>query len=219
MSESRIYKTEEEQLEALAAKFPPECHKQRKESGKTFTYLEHTVVAERLREVLGAGLVIRTGKVIHNPAISITESVMGYVDMEVIIEATFVSGRTMIVSGWGESDVLSTKPLSEESLEEGKKRQRANQPFKTAFSDGLKVAATRLGVGAYLYDKDGMEKELEEEKKKAQERAKFTCQECSGEITPGELDGVNHPTAEAFMNAARVKYRRRLCKACCAQRG
>lgn len=213
------YTTDQEQLEALAAPFPPECHKQREESGKTFTYLEHTVVAERLREVLGTGLTIRTGQVIHNPTITVNDQIYGYVDMEVIIEATFVSGRKMTVSGWGESDILATKPLDEDALERGKKRGRANQPWKSAFSDGLKVAATRLGVGAYLYDKEGMEKEMEKQKEAERERARLTCQECEGLITAGVLDGINYDTPDGFMDAARKKYRRRLCPACAKKRG
>lgn len=215
----RSFQTDEEQLAALAAPFPPECHKQREEGGKIFTYLEHTVVAERLREVLGTGFNVRTGRVIHNPGIGLNDPTYGYVDMEVIIDATFVSGRTMTVSGWGESDVVATKQLDEDKLAQGKKRGRANQPFKSAFSDGLKVAATRLGVGAYLYDKDGIEKELKEQKEKKRERARLTCQECEGEITGGTLDGITHATGDAFMEAARKKYRRRLCPTCAAKRG
>ena len=215
---NKQFATDEEQLAALAAHFPPECHKQREEGGKTFTYLEHTTVAERLREVLGTGLNVTYGKVIHNPAITVNDPIYGYVDMECIIQATFVSGRTMTVSGWGESDVVATRQLDEDAIEKGKKRGRANQPFKTAASDSLKVAATRLGVGAYLYDKDSMEKQMEEEKEKAAQKAKFTCQECQGEIVAGVLAGVTYDTPDAFMEAARKTYRRRLCPTCAKKR-
>jgi hypothetical protein len=215
---SERFKTDEEQLAALAAPFPPECHKQREEAGKKFTYLEHTTVVARLREVLGTGVSISTGTVIHNPNINLNDALYGYVDMEVVIEAIFVSGRKVVVSGWGESDVLATKQLDDDAVEKGKKRGRANQPFKSAFSDGLKVAAARLGVGAYLYDKEGMEKQMEEEKEKARQKALFTCQECQGEITPGSIAGVAYDTPEAFMEAARKTYRRRLCPTCAAKR-
>lgn len=215
------YTTDEEQLDALEAKFPPEMHKTREESNKVFTYLEHTTVAERLRDVLGTGLSITTGQVLHDPSITLTDPVMGYVDMEVIIRAEFVSGRTMTVSGWGSGDVLSTRPLDNEKILEGKKRSRAGEPCKTAFSDGLKVAATRLGVGAYLYSDEG-KSEIMAESKKAEEatRAKkaLTCQLCEAEIVAGTLDGVVLDAAE-YMNAARKKYKKRLCAACVAKAG
>ena len=220
MSEIALkYKTDQEQLDALAAPFPPECHKQREEAGKTFTYLEHTVVMDRLREVLGTGVDVLYEDVIHNPNISLNDPIYGYVEMKCVIKATFVSGRTMTVSGWGESDVVATKALDEEAIEKGKKRGRANSPFKTAASDALKVAATRLGVGSYLYDKDGIEKELKEQKEKQRERARLTCQECEGEIEGGTLDGITHASGEEFMEAARKKYKRRLCPSCAAKRG
>ena len=213
--------TDAEQLAALATTFPASVVKSRTQGGKEFTYLEHTTVVDRLRDVLGTGLSIATGQVIHYPSLGLESGVLGYVDMEVIITATFSSGKVMTVSGWGEADVLATRPLSTEAMDEGKKRGRANQPFKSAFSDGVKVAATRLGVGAYLYSEEGRAEAAADAKKAEdakRETAKFTCQECEGAIEGGVLDGVHHLLPESVLNATRLKFHRRLCLACAAKR-
>jgi len=215
------FTTDAEQLAALAAPFPPDCHKQRDEAGKTFTYLEHTSVAQRLRDVLGTGLNITTGQVIHRPDISLNDPVYGYVDLEVVIEATFVSGQKMMVAGWGEADVVATKQLTPEQVEQGKKRGRAGSPFKSAFSDGLKVAATRLGVGAYLYSeegREGIEQAQKAQKEADQQRALLTCQECSNPIQAGEFNGVIYGDPVEFVNAVRKVHRRRLCLTCVQRR-
>jgi len=217
----QTYTTDVEQLAALATTFPASVVKTRAQGGKEFTYLEHTAVVDRLRDVLGTGLSIATGQVIHYPSLGLDSSILGYVDMEVIITATFTSGKVMTVSGWGEADVLATRPLSVEAADDGKKRGRANQPFKSAFSDGVKVAATRLGVGAYLYSEEGRAEAASEAKKAEEmkrERAKFTCQECEGAIEGGVLDGVSHLSPESFLNATRLKFRRRLCLDCAVKR-
>jgi hypothetical protein len=213
--------TDAEQIAALAAAFPVSVVKSRSQGGKEFTYLEHTTVVDRLREVLGTGLSIQTGQVIHHPALGLDSSILGYVDMEVVITATFTSGKVVTVSGWGEADVLSTRPLSAEAMEEGKKRGRANQPFKSAFSDGVKVAATRLGVGAYLYSEEGRAEVAAEAKKTEEDKrgkALLTCQECSNPIQGGSFKGVTYDDPMQFMEAVRKIHHRRLCDPCVQRR-
>lgn len=196
-----IYNTDKEQLEALRVPFPITEVRTREQGGATLNYYEAYTVQQRLLDVLGTGLSIRTGQVIA------TDS---NVNIETILDIEWVSGRRSTVSGWGSADILMSKS--------GK---IANDPYKTAATDSIKVAASKLGVAGELYDskyREGLKPRLAALEAAEAERAFLTCQECSGEIQAGDVrktDGSTLTlTAKEVATSTRKKFGRRLCIGC-----
>ncbi len=60
-----------------------------------------------------------------------------------------------------------------------------NDPYKSAATDSIKVAATKLGVAAELYDskyREGLSVRLRELEDQEAEKAFLKCQGCGSEI-------------------------------------
>lgn len=199
--EQTRFTTDTEQLEALRVPFPVSEVKTRDQGGAVLHYYEAYAIQQRLLDVLGTGLNIRTGQVIA------TES---NVNVETILEIEWASGRRTTISGWGSSDILL-----------GKNGRLANDPYKTAATDSIKVAASKLGVAAELYDskyRDGLAAKLKEQEDREAERAFLTCQDCAGEIRGGarkNADGNELAlSAKQVATSTRKQLGRRLCIPC-----
>lgn len=189
------------QLEALRVPFPAGEVRQRDQGGTTLHYYEAFTIQQRLLDVLGTGLSIKTGQVIA------TDS---NVNIETILTIEWASGRTSTVSGWGSADILR-----------GKNDKIVNDPYKTAATDSIKVAASKLGVAAELYDskyREGLASRLKLVEQEESERAFLTCQGCGGEIKDGtttKADGtIMELTAKRVATSTRQKFGKRLCIAC-----
>ena len=126
------YLTDAEQLAALRVPFSITEVRTREQGGSTLNYYEAFTVQQRLLDVLGTGLSVRTVQVIVANSI---------VNTEVVLDIEWASGRKTTTSGWGSSDILT-----------GKNGKIVNDPYKTAATDGIKVAASKLGVAGELYD-------------------------------------------------------------------
>ena len=195
------YQSDDEQLAALRVPFPVSEVKTREQGGATLNYYEAHTIQQRLLDVLGTGLSIKTKNVV---------ATVSAVNIETVLEITWVSGKTSRVSGWGSSDILLRS--------NGKV---ANDPYKSAATDSIKVAASKLGVAAELYDSDYRERlaAMLKAQGEAEARREFlTCQGCHGEIRGGErrrTDGsVVEMTAEGVANATRKRFGLRYCIPC-----
>ena len=201
-----LYLTDVDQLAALVVPFPITEIKTRDQGGTNLKYYEAHTIQQRLLDVLGTGLSIKTGQVIA------TES---NVNMETILEVAWASGKLTITSGWGSADILI-----------GKTGKIVNDPYKTAATDSIKVAASKLGVAQELYDskyREGLAVRLKELEDQEAEKALLTCQGCQGEITGGSFvkaDGsVLTLTAKEVAISTRKKFTRRFCMVCAGQEG
>jgi hypothetical protein len=196
------FTSDDEQLAALRVTFPINEIRSRDQGGSTLYYLEAYAIQQRLLDVLGAGLTIRTGQVIT------TENI---VNTEIILDIDWVSGRKSSISGWGSADVLVSQ----------KTGKTVNDPYKAAATDGIKVAASKLGVAGELYDskyREGLKVRVETMEHEEAERAFLTCQECTGEIRGGTVSGKNGKlvtmTSKEVAVSTRKKWGRRLCIGC-----
>jgi hypothetical protein len=196
-----IFSTDAEQLVALRVPFPISEIKTRSQGTAELNYYEAYVIQQRLLDVLGTGLSIRTGQVIA------TES---NVNTETILEIVWASGRKTVTSGWGSSDILL-----------GKSGKIVNDPYKTAATDSIKVAASKLGVASELYDskyREGLAVRLKAQEVLDEAKEFLTCQECEGPITGGNLtksDGtVMELDAKKVATSTRLKFGKRLCMCC-----
>lgn len=214
------YSTAEDQLTALREKFPPEDICVREENNLKLYYLEWSTVQNRLLDVMGVGgFDIEVGRVF----VSKTR-----VDVECILTLRFMDGSKQRLTGFGSSELLFLKADKELPLED---RRWASESYKAAQSDGFKVAASKVGVGLYLYNKDDRtelekavkaaiterETRVAEEKKQATISAITTCMRCKGQITAGDFNGVHYDDPVEFAKATRVKFHERLCSSCVEQ--
>lgn len=194
------YKTDAAQLDALRVPFPVSEVRTREQGGTTLNYYEAYTIQQRLLDVLGTGLSIKTGQVIA------TDS---NVNVETILEIEWVSGRRTVTSGWGSADILR-----------GKNDKIVNDPYKTAATDSIKVAASKLGVAAELYDskyREGLEAQLKVLEEQETERLLLTCQVCNGEIKAGTKKKSDGTVLELAAKKVALSTRQRFGKRCCIE--
>lgn len=199
------YTTDADQLAALRAPFPVSEVKTREQGGATLHYYEAATIQQRLLDVLGTGLSIRTNNVITTEC---------NVNIETVLDIEWVSGRKSSVSGWGSADILMSKS-----------GRIANDPYKAAATDSIKVAASKLGVAGELYDskyRETLAARLKAEQEAEANRAFLTCQECNGTINGGKVMGANgnevELTAQQVALSTRKKFGERLCIGCAEKR-
>ena len=197
------YQTKQEQLQALCLPFPVEEVRTREEGGTTLHYYESSTIMKRLNEVMGGAISIESGRIEQYVA----DGKPRRIDMEVIVSLNWIDGTTSRLTGWGSSDIQYSK----------KDEWRIVSDYmKVAHTDGIKVALSKIGVGAELYDstyRAAMVAKKEQVDKNARENAMFTCQECQGVITDG-LIGKNFETREGVVQRTRAKFKKRLCIPC-----
>ena len=197
MQTTTTYNSDAEQLVALRVPFPVDQVKEREENGKIFDYYEHNLIQNRLLDVFGGKFSMTTG------ATSVdTEN--NFVHVEVILEVEWISGGKTRHSGWGSAAI-----------------QKKGNHFKSAYSDALKVAATKLGCGLELYDdnyRESIKPQKAEIQRKRDERALLTCQGCGGVIAEGtrtKPDGtIQELTAKQVATSTRQKFGKRFCLSC-----
>jgi hypothetical protein len=196
-----VFKSDAEQLAALRVPFPISEIRTREQGGATLHYFEAYVIQQRLLDVLGTGLSIKTVQVIADDS---------NVNVETILEIEWASGKKTVTSGWGSADILISK--------NGKV---VNDPYKAAATDSIKVAASKLGVAGELYDskyREELKARLEQLEKEEGEKSFLTCQECGGVINSGTIkkkDGSPLDlTANQVATSTRKKFGRRLCIGC-----
>lgn len=214
------FKDKAEQLAALREDFDPAEIQVREENGIKLHYLEWSTVQNRLLDVLGAGGFDITVKDVFERKTRI--------DTLVELTVRWIDGSHNTVSGFGSSDILYLKADKELPFDE---RRWASDSYKSSFSDASKVAASKLGVGLYLYSKTDRE-ELEaavksahaeetqrkaEEKKQAQGAAMTTCMKCKNQIVPGEFEGKKYDDPVVLMKAIRAKTGKRICLNCAGE--
>jgi hypothetical protein len=197
------YQNKHDQLAALSAPFKPEDVRQREQGGQMLNYYESSTIMKRLLDVMGTGYSIESGRVRdHAP-----DGKLRRVDMEVIVTLQWVDGTMSKLTGWGSSDVQYSKKDPENIVSDF---------MKSALTDGIKVALSKIGVGSELYDSN-YRKKLETDKAKAEqearEKAMFTCQGCQGEITGGIVGGKTL-SREELVQQTRIKFKKRLCIEC-----
>ena len=191
-----FFKSDTEQLAALRVPFPIIEVRTREQGSATLHYFEAYVIQQRLLDVLGTGLSIRTVQVIANDANIIIETVL---------EIEWASGKKTVTSGCGSADILR-----------GKNGKVANDPYKSAATDSIKVAASKLGVAGELYDSkyhEGLTARIALLEKEEGEKSFLTCQECNGTINGGTIkkkDGSPlDMTAKDVAKSTRKKFGRR----------
>jgi hypothetical protein len=127
----------------LAAKFPADAHKTRKQGGRDLTYVTGEMVIGRLNGVLGFDWSFR---VVNQGSTEIEAWVLGE------LTAT-VDGVTFTRQQYGNQDL-------------SRGQHPTSDLFKSAATDALKKCATTIGVGLYLYDEDER-REVEAEMRQA----------------------------------------------------
>lgn len=132
---SFTYTTAAEQLTALREKFDPTLIKTREQAGQTMSYFPSHVIHNRLLDVLGTGLSMTSEHVIT------TED---RIDMQVRLSITWVDGTLSRVDGWGSADIMRSKAT----------QKITSDSYKVAYTDALKICASKLGCALELYDKD-----------------------------------------------------------------
>jgi len=197
------YQNKQDQLAALSAPFKPEDVRQREQGGQMLSYFESSTIMKRLLEVMGTGYSIECGRVRDYAP----DGKLRRVDMEVIVTLRWVDGTESKLTGWGSSDVQYSKKDPDSIVSDF---------MKAALTDGIKVALSKIGVGAELYDSQ-YRKKLEADRAKAEqearEKAMFTCQGCHGEIKAGNI-GNRAVTREEVVQQTRLKFKKRLCLDC-----
>lgn len=197
------YKDKQQQLEALSAPFAIGDIRQREEGGQVLNYFESSTIMKRLLEVMGTGYSIDAGRIEHYSP----EGKLRRVDMEVIVTLTWVDQSESRVTGWGSSDIQYSK---------NDPTRIVSDYMKSAYTDGIKVALSKIGVGAALYDTE-YRKTLVADKaqaeQEAREKAMFTCQGCQGKIEAGVVGG-KQASAEDVVKQTRLKFKKRLCIDC-----
>lgn len=112
---------------ALAAPFLPDQVKEREENGRKMKYITERTVANRLDDVLGP--------------------------------ENWWSKRTVIGEAIVHCDLTVRLPdgstVTKENVGTGRPENAKSNPWKTAYSDSLKRAATEFGIARYLY-RDGV---------------------------------------------------------------
>lgn len=197
------YETKQDQLQALCRPFPVEEVKTRDEGGFTLNYYEAATIMKRLLDVLGCGYSIENGRIERYEH----DGKLRRVDMEVIVTLTWVDGSISRLTGWGTSDIQYSR---------NDEWRIVSDYMKTAATDGIKVALTKIGVGAELYDSSyraSLTEKKEQLEAEARAKALYTCQECQGEITDGVVGNV-HCTKDEVVQRTRKKFRKRLCLPC-----
>lgn len=201
---STIYTSDAEQLEALRIPFPISEVKKREQGGMELNYYEGYTIQQRLLDVLGTGLSIETAQVIP------TDS---NINVETILKIEWVSGKKTTTSGWGSADILL-----------GKSGKVVNSPYKTAATDSIKVAASKLGVAAELYDskyRSELEARIKEFEEDETRKALLVCQCCCGQIEGGvrtNSEGNSiEMTADQVAKSTRKRFGKRLCLKCGAE--
>jgi len=202
------YATDAEQLAALRIPFPITEVKKRNQGGSELKYYDGFTVQQRLLDVLGTGLNITYS----NPIIDYEND---RVDMKATLEIEWVSAKRTIISGWGSSNILH-----------GKNGVIINDAIKSAATDSIKVASSKFGVGAELYDskyREGLDVRLKELVEQEAEKAFLTCQCCSGVIKGGikkKADGTEIEfTAKEVATSTRQRFGKRYCRECANQEG
>lgn len=210
-----------DQMEALRAEFRPEDIQIREERGTELLFLEWATVQNRLLDVLGAGgFDLDVGRVFQSNT---------RIDLECILTIRYIDGKSQRVMGFGSSDIRFLRKEEESPLEE---RRWITDSFKSAWSDGMKVAASKLGVGLYLYESAGRERlshrvqatqkaqemSAELEKQKQLQIALTTCRECGGQVASGSFHGKYYSDPIALGKATLAKYRKRICLSCVEKR-
>lgn len=187
-----IHSSDAEQLAALRLPFPISDVKEREQAGQTLSYYEHNTVQNRLLDVFGTGMSLTTAQYTED-----TENKI--LHLEVLLEVQWVSGLVSKVSGWGSAAI-----------------RKNGEPYKSAFSDAVKVAASKLGCGLELYDED-YRKELcarmEALRAAEAERLLLTCQD-KGCIIEGCVFGDKELSAKDVALSTRKTFGKRLCVAC-----
>jgi hypothetical protein len=202
-----IYTTDAEQLAALRVPFAVSQVQQRDGGGKTLYYYDGFTIMKRLLDVLGTGL-----NITHSQPIIDHDS--GRVDIEAIMEIRWISGNNTKVSAWGSSDILKNR-ASDKIL---------NDPIKTAATDSIKCAASKIGVGSELYDakyRSDLDVRIKEFEEQESRKARLTCQFCGGPIegcTRTNSEGnVVEMTDDQVANSTRTQFGKRLCLKCGTQ--
>jgi len=199
-----IYTTDAEQFAALRVPFHVSEVQKREGGGKTLSYYDGFTIMKRLLDVIGTGLNITHSQPIINHDI-------GRVDIEAILEIRWVSGIITKISDWGSSEILKNRTCD----------KIVNDPIKSAATDSVMRAASKLGVGAELYDAkyltdlDVRIKEFEEQETR---KALLTCQSCGETIEGGTRTNsegnVVEMTADQVANVTHKKFGKRYCLNC-----
>ena len=197
------FATPTEQLQALRRPFPVEEVKTREESGKTLQYYEGATIMRRLTDVMGTGYSIKTGRIERYDV----EGKPRRIDMEVTVALTWLDGTVSSLTGWGSADIQYSKSDTWRIVSDF---------MKSAHTDGIKVALSKIGLGAELYDstyRASLDAQMQQAEEAARQKAMFTCHHCQGEITGGMV-GDKDLTAQDVVNATRKKFKKRLCIHC-----
>jgi len=197
------YNTKQEQLTALSAPFSIEDIRQREQGGQTLNYFESATIMKRLLEVMGTDYSIECGRILDYKV----DGKPKRVDMEVTVTLGWVDGTASKLTGWGSADIQYSTSKPDNIVSDF---------MKSAYTDGIKVALSKIGVGSELYDssyRKNLVAEKEASDKAQREAALFTCQECKGKIEAGKV-GNKDLTAQEVVAQTRAKFKKRLCIAC-----
>ena len=197
------YNTKQEQLNALRAPFSLEDIRQREEGGTVLNYYESSTIMRRLFSVMGGDYSLESGRIERYEV----DGKPRRVDMEVIVTLNWADGSTSRLTGWGSSDIQYSRKDDWRIVSDF---------FKAALTDGTKVALSKIGVGAELYDSNyrkNLAAEKEAADKAQREAALYTCQQCQGRIEAGKI-GNKDVTAQEVVQHTRAKFKKRLCLAC-----
>jgi recombination DNA repair RAD52 pathway protein len=127
----------------LAARFPAEDHKTRKQGGRDLTYLPGEKVIGRLNDVLRFDWSFR---VVNQGNTEVEAWVLGEL-------AATIDGAVVTRQQYGNQDLA-------------RGQHPTSDLYKSAATDALKKCATTIGVGLYLYDEDER-REVEQEMREA----------------------------------------------------
>ncbi len=140
------FETAADQLAALRADFPTSQVKTREERGETLHYLDAHTIQNRLLDVIGTGLSISAREVREHRD---STGKLRKLNVEVELHLRWVDGTYSTVSGYGSADALYARADPDKVV---------NDYLKSAYTDGIKVAASKLGVGLSLYSKEYRDK-------------------------------------------------------------
>ena len=194
------FATDQEQLAALRVPFPVSEVKTRDQGGTPLHYYDGYTINQRLLDVLGTGFSVRTGAVRESE---------DRIEMETILEVEWLSGKRSQVAGWGSADVLRSKTTGKFS----------NDPYKSAHTDSIKVAASKLGLGAELYSAQyrlSIAPKLEEMRRRAEEGKIYTCQAKGCEIIDAEVGGKVY-SRDSIIKSSRSRFNMKLCAECATE--
>ena len=135
-----------EMIKRLSERFPTKAHAERKQGGRTLTYLGIEHVIGRLNEIFGASY-----------STEIIESKIQGDWAIVTVRITYVDDQGNIRWKDGIGADLWTYVDRD-----GRTQADMDKALKTAYAEGIKKAGHQLGVGLYLWD-DDVRKEVESE--------------------------------------------------------